>query len=147
MSEGKQMSVLLVGSKTYPDITAALVDAIGGDTLKLKAGYSHDAAVITVQDLSVSGGVTSKDIDLTLGAGIGNITLLGGAAINVSDNAGANVITGNNGRNVIGVSDGADVAHGGGGQDRLVVDYREAVTSVIATTVNVTDGGTHSVTY
>lgn len=141
------MTTLLVGSETYPDIAAALLDASSGDTLQLESGYSHDAATITVQNLFVDGEASSRDIDLTLGSGIGNITLLGQADINVSDNALANVITGNDGDNVIGVSAGADVAHGGLGRDRLIIDYRAATSTIVATTVNVTDGGTHSVTY
>lgn len=141
------MTTLIVGSNRYPDITTALADATGGDTLKLKSGYSYDTAVITAQDLFVSGGVTSVGINLTLGAGIGDITLLGGASINVHDNSGANVITGNNGKNVIEVSGGADVAHGGGGRDRLVVDYSHSTATITGTVVSVTDGGVNSVTY
>ncbi len=87
------------------------------------------------------------NIDLTLGAGIGAVTLQGHASIDVTDNSGNNTITGNMGDNVIEVTGGTDVAHGGLGTDRLFVDYSNATLSVIGTAVNITDGGAHAVTF
>jgi Ca2+-binding RTX toxin-like protein len=141
-------AILNVGpDETYASIAAAMGVANAGDQIVLEAGYSNESAVVTVDNLSVSGVSSSKHIELTLGAGIDNVTLLGGAPINVLDNSGNNTITGNTGANFVEVSGGIDVAHGGGGTDRLFVDYSNATLSVIGTAVNVTDGGSHAVTF
>lgn len=120
---------------------------ITGDQILLENGYSNEAALVTVNNLFINGDNSSKNIDLTLGAGIDTVTLLGGAPINVADNGGNNTITGNAGSNLVEVTSGIDVAHGGGGTDRLFVDYSNATLSVIGTVVGVTDGGTHAVTF
>ena len=141
------MSVLTVGSVTYPTIAAAMAAANPGDTLSLMTGYANDSAIDTVQNLSVTGDGTSTGINLTLGGGVGDVTLLGLAPINVSDNSGANTISGNGGDNVITVTAGGDVVHGGGGIDRLIVDYSLVTATLTGTMGGVTDGGTHSVTF
>jgi Ca2+-binding RTX toxin-like protein len=141
-------SILNVGpDETYPTIADALTVAVPGDEILLEAGYSNESVVITVNNLFVSGTASSKHIDLTLGAGIDTVTLLGHAPIHVHDNSGNNTITGNDGANVIEVTSGIDVAHGGNGVDRLIVDYSNATSSVVGTSVNITDGGSHAVTF
>lgn len=142
------MTIRYVGpSSTYPTIAAAVAASAAGDTIRLASGYSNERAVLTVQDLTVQGAASSLNIDLELGVGINNVTLAGFADIDVWDNSGSNNITGNGGSNKLTVSGGADVVLGGGGRDHLVVDYADAVTSVIGTMGSVTDGGTNSVTF
>lgn len=142
------MTIRNVGpSSTYPTIAAAVGAAAGGDIILLEAGYSNERAVLSVQDLTVQGGAASLNIELVLGTGIGDVTLGGLADIQVFDNGTNNNITGNGGDNYFRVSGGADVVLGGGGLDRLVINYADAVTSVIGTIGSVTDGGTRSVTF
>lgn len=142
------MTIRNVGpSSTFPTIAAAVGAAAAGDIILLEAGYSNERAVLTVQDLTVQGGASSLNIELVLDTGIGDVTLGGLADIEVFDNSTNNNITGNGGDNYIRVSGGADVVLGGGGLDRLVINYADAVTSVIGTLGSVTDGGTRSVTF
>jgi Ca2+-binding RTX toxin-like protein len=142
------MTIRNVGpTSTYPTIAAAVAAAAAGDTVSLQAGYSNERAVLTVQNLTVTGGASSVNIDLVLASGIDNVTLGGLSAIEVFDNTGSNSITGNAANNVLRVSGGADAVLGGAGNDRLIVNYVEAVTSVIGTVGSVTDGGTRSVTF
>jgi serralysin len=142
------MTIRTVGpNSTYPTIAAAVAASAAGDIISLEAGYSYERAVLTVQDLTVMGGLTSRNIELVLGVGIHDVTLDGLADIEVLDNTGSNIITGNGGNNWVHVSGGADVVHGGDGRDRLHVDYRDAVTSVVATAGSITDGGSNSVTF
>ena len=141
------MTIRNVGANAYPTIASAMADSIGGDTINLKAGYSDEAATVTAQNMMIDGGVSSTNIALQLGAGIGDITLLGSAGFDVTDNSGNNTITGNAGRNTFEVSSGADVIHGGGGVDRLVIDYSSVAATITGTVGGVTDGGIHSVTF
>jgi Ca2+-binding RTX toxin-like protein len=142
------MTIRTVGpSATYPTIAAAVAASAAGDIIRLAAGYSNERAVLTVQDLSVQGTASSVNIDLELGTGIGNVTLGGLADIEVWDNSGNNNITGNGGDNLLRVTGGADVVIGGGGLDRLVINYADAVAAVTGTITSVTDGGTNSVTF
>ncbi len=141
-------SILNVGpGETYATIGAAMAVANAGDQILLETGYSNEAALVTVDNLSISGSSSSTHIELTLGAGIDGVTLLGDAPIDVFDNGGNNTITGNAGANFVEVSGGIDVAHGGGGTDRLFVDYSNATSSITGTAVNITDGGNHAVTF
>jgi Ca2+-binding RTX toxin-like protein len=141
-------AVLNVGpDETYATIADAMGAANAGDQILLEAGYGSENALVTVNDLFINGTSSSTHIDLTLGAGIDTVTLLGAAPINVVDNSGNDTITGNAGANLIEVSGGIDVAHGGGGTDRLFVDYSNATLSVIGTAVNISDGGGHAVTF
>jgi Ca2+-binding RTX toxin-like protein len=142
------MSILTVGpSSTYATIADAMAVANAGDEISLEAGYSNEHALVDVDDISIMGAASSTGIKLKLDTGVATVTLLGDAPIDVRDNAGANTITGNDGANVIHVSAGGDVVHGGLGVDRLVVDYSTVTASIIGTTVSVTDGGIHSVTF
>src|SRR6185436_8452502 len=70
-----------------------------------------------------SGDATSTGIVLQLAIGIATFTLTGTAPINVFDASDGNGIVGNDGNNIITVTDGADAVNGGLGIDRLVVDY------------------------
>src|SRR5688500_14723403 len=99
------MTIRTVGpTSTYPTIAAAVGAASAGDIIRLEAGYSNERAVLTVQDLTVTGGVASVNIELVLGTGIGNVTLGGMADIEVFDNSTNNNITGNGGDNTFRVS-------------------------------------------
>jgi len=141
-------AILNVGpDETYATIAAAMGVANAGDQILLEAGYSNENALLTVNNLFIDGTNSSTHIDLTLGSGIDTVTLQGNAPIRVVDNGGNNTITGNAGANFIEVSGGIDVAHGGGGMDRLFVDYSNATLSVIGTAVNISDGGGHAVTF
>ena len=142
------MTIRTVGpNSTYPSIAAAVAASAAGDIISLENRYSNERAVLTVQDLTVTGASTSRNIELVLGAGINDVTLDGLAHIRVLDNTASNTITGNGANNYFLVSGGADVVHGGDGRDRLTVDYRDAVTSVVATAGSVTHGETNSVTF
>lgn len=142
------MAVLKVGpNETYHSIAAAMAHAHAGDTVSLDIGYSDETTVVSVNDLSVTGTPSSANIDLTLGAGVTDFTLLGTAPIFVHDNSGNNVILGNAGANTIEVSGGTDVVNGGGGNDRLIVDYATATSTITGTIGGVTDGGTDAVTF
>lgn len=142
------MTLLKVGpAETYHTIAAAMAHAHAGDTIALDAGYSNETTTVSVNNLSVSGAASSANINLTLGAGIGNLTLLGTAPIFVHDNSGNNTIIGNAGANTIEVSGGTDVVNGGGGNDRLIVDYAAATATITGTIGGITDGGTNSVTF
>ena len=142
------MAILKVGpGEIYHTIAAAMAHAHAGDTISLDAGYSHETTVVSVNNVSVTGSSSSAHIDLTLGAGISDLTLLGTAPIFVHDNSGNNVIMGNAGANTIEVSGGTDVVNGGGGNDRLIVDYSTATSTITGTVGGITDGGTNSVTF
>lgn len=141
-------AILNVGpDETYATIAATMGVANMGDQIVLETGYSNENALITVNNLFVSGDHSSRQIDLTLGVGVGTLTLQGDAPINVVDNSGNNTITGDLGANLIEVTGGTDVAHGGGGTDLLFADYSSATGSIIGTAVNITDGGGHAVTF
>jgi Ca2+-binding RTX toxin-like protein len=141
------MTIRNVGKNaTYPTIAAADAAAEEGDIIRMAAGYTYERAVLTVENLTVTGGAALLRIDLELGAGVNNVTVDGPASIWVEDNALSNVITGNRAGNVVHVSGGADVVHGGDGSDALYVDYFGS-TSVVATAGSVTDNAGNSVTY
>ncbi len=142
------MATLTVGPhSTYASIAAAMAVAHASDTISLEAKYRNENATVKVNNLFVTGGASSTGIHLTLAAGITAVTLLGNAPIDVVDNSGANTISGNAAANNITVSGGADVVHGGGGIDTLIVKYATTTADVIGSSVNISDGGTHSVTY
>ena len=142
------MATLTVGLlSTYPTIQAALVAALPGDTIKLAVGYSNETATITKSNITVDSGALSAGIHLKLATGIANVQLTGTGAIDVVDNTSSNTITGNAGDNVITVTGGLDAVDGGLGDDRLVIDYHTATTSVIGTaTTGFAALGTGSVT-
>jgi len=126
------VATLTVGpSGTHPTIADALLAASPGDTIALQAGYSGEAALVTVENITVTGDVSSTGIVLTMDTGVIALTLGGDAPINVFDNIGDNTIIGNAGDNVINVSGGADNVAGGVGIDRVVVDYSSASAAAI----------------
>src|SRR5690606_19716706 len=69
-------------------------------------------------------------ISLQLGAGVATFTLGGTAPINILDALDGDGIFGNDGDNIVTVTGGADSVTGGGGSDRLVVDYHLATGAV-----------------
>jgi Ca2+-binding RTX toxin-like protein len=144
------MTIRTVGpNATYPTIAAAVAASAAGDTIRLGRVDSYERAELTVENLTVTAPADAFfHIDLVLGPGINDVTLGGLADIfTVVDNSGSNTITGNGGSNTVVVSGGTDVVHGGEGRDHLGIDYRAAVTSVVATANSVTDGGANSVTF
>jgi Ca2+-binding RTX toxin-like protein len=142
------MAVLKVGaSETYHTIADAMAHAHAGDTISLDAGYSNETTTVSVNNISITGAASSTGIDLTLAAGIADLTLLGKAPMFVHDNSGNNTIIGNAGANTIEVTGGTDVVNGGGGNDRLIVDYSSATATITGTVGGVTDGGTNAVTF
>lgn len=143
------MPTLMVGpTSTFPSIAAAIAAPAGpGDNILLEAGYSNETATVNVNNLSFTGGPTSTNIILQLGSGIVTTTLLGSAPIEVRDGPDANSIVGNDGANTFRVSSGVDNVSGGGGIDRLVIDYAAATGPITGTVTTVTDGGTHAVIF
>jgi Ca2+-binding RTX toxin-like protein len=142
------MATLTVGpTSTFVTIAAAMAAAGTGDTILLEAGYSNETATVTVDNLFFGGEASSTNIILQLGPGIVTTTLLGSAPFEARDTADANTIVGNDGDNIFAVAAGVDVVLGGLGIDRLAIDYAAATADITGTPVNVTDGGTHAVTF
>ncbi|HEY0131538.1 MAG TPA: calcium-binding protein [Allosphingosinicella sp.] len=136
------MAIRTVGpNSTYPSIAAAMADSGPGDTIQLEAGYSNETATILHSGMIVTGEASSTGIVLNLGTGIATVTLEGTAPINVNDASDGNGIVGNDGDNLVTVTAGADSASGGGGEDRLFVDYRLATGAVTGTLANVAEAG------
>ena len=103
------MAILTVGpTSTYESISDAMVDAGPNDTIVLEAGYGNETATVTHSGMTISGGATSTGVVLLLGSGVTNVSLAGTAPINVKDSADGNGIVGNDGNNVITVTDGSD---------------------------------------
>jgi Ca2+-binding RTX toxin-like protein len=127
------MAIRTVGpTSTFPTIAAAMAASVDADTIQLEAGYKNETATVTHNGMTVTGGATSTGIVLHLATGVAlaTFTLAGAAPINVFDNEGGNGIVGNDGNNVITVTNGADAVSGGLGTDRLVVDYHLGTTAV-----------------
>ena len=78
------MATLIVGpSGAYSTIAAALAAAGAGDTITLQAGYSGEAVTVNLNNITVTGEASSLGIVLTMGAGVGELTLGGAAPINI----------------------------------------------------------------
>ncbi|MBN9023290.1 MAG: hypothetical protein J0H08_14600, partial [Rhizobiales bacterium] len=137
------MAILTVGpTSTYATIAAAMAAANPGDTVQVESGYGNETAIVTQTGMTVTGDGSSTGISLSLGAGVATFSLGGTAPINVLDALDGDGIVGNDGSNVITVTGGADSVSGGGGTDRLVVDYHLATGAVTGdSTTNFTDGG------
>ena len=89
------MSHTVGTSGDYATIADALADpdVVAGDTIVLLDGYSDEVAEITVEGLTIFGGVDSTGIVLTLGTGIMDLFLTGGAPISLAGNAADNEIS------------------------------------------------------
>ncbi|HEX8258519.1 MAG TPA: calcium-binding protein [Allosphingosinicella sp.] len=144
------MPILTVGpNSTFPSIADAMAAAGPNDTIQLEGGYSNETATVTHSGMIVAGEANSTGIVLRLATGIAVVTLAGNAPIDLFDAADGNAITGNDGDNVVRVSAGSDAVSGGGGHDRLVVDYRlatGAVTGDSASNFTEAGGGARMVT-
>ncbi|HYI48164.1 MAG TPA: calcium-binding protein [Allosphingosinicella sp.] len=137
------MAIFTVGpNSTFPSIAAAMAAAGPGDTIQLEAGYSNETATVTHSGMTITGGADSLGIVLQLGSGIATVTLGGTAPIDLLDASDGNGIVGNDGANLVTVTAGADSVSGGGGEDRLFVDYRLATGAVTGnSTSNVAEAG------
>ena len=142
------MAIFTVGpTSVYPTIADAMLAANPGDTIQLESGYGNETAIVTHGGMTISGDVNSTGVVLQLAPGIALVTLAGTAPIQINDGADGNTINGNDGNNIISVSSGVDVVNAGNGNDRLIIDYSAATAAITGTPVNVTDGGTHAVTF
>jgi Ca2+-binding RTX toxin-like protein len=138
------MAIYTVGlDSDYFSIADVLEIAAPGDTILLEAGYGPETVTIATNNLTVSGEASSFGIVLKLAADVAVLQLLGDAPIEVQDGPGGNFITGNEGFNLITVSQGADAVDGGPGTDRLVVDYGDSTAAITGdSTSNFSEAGT-----
>ena len=137
------MTIRTVGPNSdFRSIAAAMQVSGPGDTLRLELGYSDETATIAYSGMTIEGSAYSRNIVLNLGLGVATVVLTGTAPIQVNDASDGNGIVGNAGNNLITVTAGADAVDGGLGNDRLVVDYRNAVGAVTGdSTSNFTEAG------
>jgi Ca2+-binding RTX toxin-like protein len=99
----------------------------GADVMKGGLGndnYFADNAGDIVTETSPAGGIdlVQSSVTFTLGPNVENLTLTGGAAVNGTGNALANILTGNGAANTLNGGAGADTMAGGLGSDTYVVD-------------------------
>lgn len=137
------MAILRVGpTSAYHSIAAAMVYAAPADTIVIEDNYSNENADVWYSGMTISGGAKSVGITLQLLPGVTSVALTGLAPISILDSSNGNAIIGNDGDNLITVTDGADAVHGGLGENRLVVDYRLAIGNVTGdSTSNFTEAG------
>ncbi|MFG6461195.1 PA14 domain-containing protein [Roseateles sp. DXS20W] len=97
--------------------TDVLTGGAGDDT------YVVDNAGDSITERAGEGAdLVRSAVTWTLGANLENLTLTGGANIDGTGNALANVLTGNGGNNVLDGRAGADQMAGGAGDDTYVID-------------------------
>jgi Ca2+-binding RTX toxin-like protein len=137
------MAIRTVGPNSdFPTIAAAMQASGPGDTIQLEAGYSNETATIAFSGMTITGGAGSTGIVLNLAMGIATVTMTGTAPFELNDASDGNGIVGNAGDNRISVTGGVDAVDGGLGEDRLIVDYREATGAVTGdSTSNFTEAG------
>lgn len=129
-SIGEARAGVTIRAQGLTDVT----EAAGGYALSLTAGAAV-AVTGTVGSLNfsatvaldngnvkldvVNGNTLLSSGDITLGAGIHNVRLLGAGALDATGNSLANAITGNKGANILSGGAGADGILGGAGADTL----------------------------
>src|SRR5262245_11017605 len=102
----------------FATIQAAINASSASEPILIEAGYTNEAASVTVNNLIFEGvDANSTGIALTLAAGIALITLQGDAPITVTGNSSDNAIVGNSGDNTFNGGAGLDNINGGLGQD------------------------------
>lgn len=129
----------------HASIAEALLTASPGDTIILAADYGPETVLVGIDNITITGPSTAHDIYVFVADNVVDFFLLGDAPLNVTDLRDSAAITGNEGDNNITVTGGIDTVDGGGGDDRLVVDYSASDIIVTATTT-VIDGGLDGVT-
>lgn len=99
----------------------------GAGADSMNGGDGSDTYIVDNAGDKVEEFFENSDVDLvkasvtyTLGEGIENLTLTGGATIDGTGNAQRNVITGNGANNVLSGQDGNDHLHGNSGSDLLI---------------------------
>jgi VCBS repeat-containing protein len=127
------MAQLLVPTP-YATISDALLAAIAGDTIVLAAGYGPETVTISLNSITLTGPASVQDVTVFIAPNVSNFALLGEASVNLFDMGGSETITGNAGDNRITLTGGVDHVDGGGGTDRLVVDYSASQGVVTAST-------------
>lgn len=125
---GNALNNVLTGNSAANSLTGAagndtLDGGLGADTLVGGAGddvYFIDNASDRITENAGEGTDTvMSKVTWTLATNVENLTLLDGAAINGTGNAGANALTGNSSNNTLTGGGGNDTYRGGAGADTL----------------------------
>ncbi|WP_316975794.1 right-handed parallel beta-helix repeat-containing protein [Shumkonia mesophila] len=95
------------------------VDAVvAGGHVHVQAGdYSAEDVVIRSEGITIDGDALATGINVELGAGIANVTLLGAADFTATGNALDNILSGGDGDDIFIGGDGNDTFTGGAGDD------------------------------
>ncbi|MBE0533285.1 MAG: right-handed parallel beta-helix repeat-containing protein [Rhodospirillales bacterium] len=95
------------------------VDAVvAGGYVHVRAGdYSAEDVVIRSEGITIDGDALATGINVELGAGIANVTLLGAADFTATGNALDNILSGGDGDDIFIGGDGNDIFIGGDGND------------------------------
>ena len=109
--------------QTYATISAAVAAAASGDTILIASGYAgNESVTVSLPNLTFDAPANVTGIVLTLASAGLKITLAGASAIRVNGTAGDDIITGNDGANVISAGvGGTDTLKGAAGNDRFLV--------------------------